>query len=126
MTYLLDTCVLLWALEGNQRKLGPYYDLIADTNNTLLISVVSYWEIIIKQSLGKIEIPDNFIELIDNNGYEWLGLELRHIQMLTQLPLHHNDPFDRLLIAQAKSDNLKLITTDKHIHAYSAKGGNVK
>lgn len=118
MTYLLDTCILLWTLEGNQRKLGSYYDLIINENNTLLISVVSYWEIVIKQSLGKIEIPNNFIDLIDNNGFEWLGLELRHIETLAQLPPHHNDPFDRLLIAQAKSDNVKLISTDKHIHAY--------
>lgn len=118
MIYLLDTCILLWALEGNQSKLGSYYSIIANENNTLLISVISYWEIIIKKSLGKIEVPDDFIDVIQENGYEWLGLELRHIQALAQLPLYHHDPFDRLLIAQAKSDNLRLLTADKQFQAY--------
>lgn len=118
MIYLLDTCILLWVLEDNKKKLAKYYDIIANANHTIIISVVSYWEIIIKKSLGKIKIPDNFIEVINDNDFAWLGLELRHIQALEHLPLHHQDPFDRLLIAQAKSDHLKLLTVDKHILNY--------
>jgi len=118
MTYLLDTCIVLWILEGNKAKLGSYYDLINDDKNTLLISVVSYWEMTIKKSLGKLDIPKNFIEVVDESGFEWLGLELRHIQTLAHLPLHHHDPFDRLLLAQAKSDALSLITMDTRFMAY--------
>lgn len=118
MKYLLDTCVLLWSLEGKFKKIAPFIDIIQNENHYIAVSIVSYWEVIIKKSLGKITIPNDFIQIVEKTGFSWLNLELRHITALEQLPLHHHDPFDRLLIAQAQTENFKLITTDNNILQY--------
>ncbi len=118
MKYLLDTCVLLWSLDGNRSKLSEFIDIIEEENNYIFVSIVSYWEIIIKKSLGKIKIPADFLEFIEKTGFSWLNLELRHITQLDQLPLLHPDPFDRLLIAQARSEALTLLTPDEKILQY--------
>lgn len=118
MKYLLDTCVLIRALEENIAKLGSLAAIIEDLNNEIAISVVSYWEITIKSSLGKLEIVPNWIDYIDETGFYWLNLEPKHISFLENLPMIHNDPFDRLLISQAKAEQMKLLTTDKKILQY--------
>ncbi|KTC65327.1 PIN domain (plasmid) [Legionella adelaidensis] len=118
MKYLLDTCVLLWALTGDEKRLKEFISPIQDIQNSIFVSIVSYWEIVVKKTLNKITIPDNFIELVEKSGFSWLQLELHHIQKLEKLPLHHNDPFDRLLVAQAMANNFQLLTPDKHILEY--------
>lgn len=120
--YLLDTCILLWALEGNIQKLGkPLFDLIADEKNTIFVSVISLWEISIKTSLGKLKVPGDIGSEVEKNNFLWLNVELPHIIELSKLPLIHADPFDRLLIAQARHTDLKFISNDQHIMKYELK-----
>jgi PIN domain nuclease of toxin-antitoxin system len=118
MRYLLDTCMLLWALENDTTKLAGCAEIILNPRNYIAVSVVSYWEIAIKKSLGKLKSPDNLIQIVEESGFTWINLEPKHVQQLEQLPQLHTDPFDRLLIAQALSDRYNLLTTDKMIYKY--------
>lgn len=118
MKYLLDTCVLLWAIQGDRKRLGAFSAKIESPDTVIAASVVSYWEIVIKCSLKKLTIPEDFIDLVEQSGFSWLTLELHHIQQLKQLPLLHQDPFDRLLISQAMADQFELLTSDQQILKY--------
>lgn len=118
MRYLLDTCIVLWALDGNRKELKSHLHIIENPNFELAISVVSYWEIVIKKSLGKLEIDDNWTSYLDKLGTVWLHLEPGHVKQLEKLPLIHHDPFDRLLIAQAQADQRTLLTNDEKILQY--------
>jgi PIN domain nuclease of toxin-antitoxin system len=118
MKYLLDTCVLLWALEDNKTKLEKFTAIIENPNNFIAVSVVTHWEIAIKRSLGKLSTPKNLVSIVEESGFEWINLETRHIEQLEKLPLLHTDPFDRLLIAQAQIDGYKILTVDKYILSY--------
>lgn len=110
--------MIIWAFEGNKEKLGRAYNLLVDNTIPFFVSVVSYWEIVIKTSLGKLSIPNNFTEMVQKNGFLWLYVEPAHIDMLAKLPMLHSDPFDRLLIAQAKATGLELLTHDEKIKLY--------
>lgn len=118
MRYLLDTCVLLWTLEDNRAKLKDLITIIENPSNELAVSVVSYWEITIKKTLGKLVLSDNWTEVLDETGLFWLNLEPKHIKQLESLPLIHHDPFDRLLISQAKAEQMILLTIDEKIMQY--------
>ncbi len=83
------------------------------------VSVASYWEIIIKKSLGKIHIHNDIISSINDSGFLWLDIKIHHINYLEKLPLLHHDPFDRLLIAQSCSEDLKILTSDEEILRYN-------
>ena len=83
MKYLLDTCVLLWALEGNLRKLGKFADIINDDKNIVYVSIASYWEILIKKSIGKIEVEDDLKAAINDSGFLWLDIKLYHCLLYT-------------------------------------------
>jgi len=117
---LLDTCIILWTLDGNRRKLKDFISIIEDPSNELAISVVSYWEITVKKALGKLEIPDNWTDVIEETGMFWLNLEPKHIQQLEKLPFIHHDPFDRLLIAQARGEQMIVLTSDDKILQYQS------
>lgn len=80
--------------------------------------MASYWEIAIKRSLGRITIKGNLRESIEESGFMWLNIGTNHIDYLETLPLIHHDPFDRLLIAQAKSETIEILTTDEKILQY--------
>ena len=118
MNYLLDTCVLLWALEGNSAKLGEFANLIQNEDNHIVVSVVSYWEIVIKQALGKLDIRDDLLKAINDLGFSWMNIELKHIEQLKTLPFIHHDPFDRLLISQSLSESIRLLTHDQKVTQY--------
>lgn len=118
MKYLLDTCLVLWILNRSENKLKDFISIIEDPANELVISVVSYWEITIKKTLGKLKIPDNWPDVIEPSGFSWLNLEPRHIKQLGKLPLIHHDPFDRLLIAQARAEQMTMLTSDEKILQY--------
>lgn len=118
MRYLLDTCVLLWALEGESSKIKEFIDVIKNESNDIAVSVVSYWEMAIKKSIGKLNYPDNIIEAIEQSGFSQLNLEYNHIAYLETLPLLHNDPFDRLLISQSLAEKRILLTVDEKILRY--------
>ncbi len=118
MKYLLDTCVLLWSLNDDQDKITLFTKIIKNPHNFIAVSVITYWEIVIKQSLGKLTVPDNINDIVTESGFTWINLELRHVRGLQELPLLHTDPFDRLLIAQAKVDDYEILTTDKQMQLY--------
>jgi PIN domain nuclease of toxin-antitoxin system len=117
--YLLDTHVLLWWLENNSTVSPQAFKIIQDPQQVIWVSSVTVWEIVIKKSLGKLECPDNLIEVIGQSGFKELPVNFEHIEHLKDLPHHHSDPFDRLLISQALAENLTLITRDQKIPLYT-------
>lgn len=118
MRYLLDTCTLLWALGDINKLPIEFLKILEEPSNDVIVSVVCYWEVVIKKSLGKLEIPEDWVDKIEKTGFFWLNLEPKHIRQLEKLPLLHKDPFDRLLIAQAQFEKLKFLTLDEKILKY--------
>jgi len=117
MNYLIDTHVLLWWLVGNPRLNAQCHEILS--NKPVWCSVVSLWEIVIKEQAGKITIPETFVSDLKGHGFIWQDVDFNHIQALRKLPLLHKDPFDRLLIAQAQVEELVLITADRNIRGYN-------
>lgn len=116
--YLLDTHVLLWWFSDAAKLSAKYRNLIGDPQYQIVVSTVSVWEIIVKQTLGKLRAPDNLKAALDDSEFEILAVDLDHVLYVKQLPLIHNDPFDRLLIAQALCEDLTIMTVDKAITKY--------
>jgi len=121
LSYLLDTHVFLWALSDPDRIRSEIRALILNPLYPVFISAISAVEISIKQTLGKLQAPNNLEQEIEKRGFQTLALEYRHGVRLRHLPNHHQDPFDRLLLAQALEESLTLITHDKKLTSYSAK-----
>lgn len=122
MKILLDTHVFIW-LDNDPGKLSTKVTQIcADSSNLLLLSLASVWEMQIKTQLGKLKLPAPLPEIVRNqvktNRIQPLPIELSHIFALQNLPLYHRDPFDRLLIAQAQTENAILLTDDSQIAQY--------
>lgn len=117
MRILLDTHVVLWQLEGT-RTVGPRAQRAIEQATELLFSVVSFAEIGVKAAVGKLTVPDDLREHIVESGLRMLGLTADHGLAVAGLPLHHRDPFDRLLIAQARTEGLTLLTADARINDY--------
>lgn len=121
MTYLLDTHTLIWFLE-NDPRLPPITRTQIETTSTIFISIVSLWEIAIKANIGKLALsfPFNTIEPnLITVGITQLPITFKDIEIYLSLPLHHRDPFDRILIAQAINYSLTLISQDVQMDAYS-------
>jgi len=117
--FLLDTHVLLWWLDGSP-ELGPRCkELIADQRNQVYVSAATTWEISIKKALGKLEAPDDIDSIVEDEGFSKLPISLYHGQLAGSLPVHHRDPFDRMLIAQAQAEGLILMTSDNNIGLYN-------
>ena len=117
MRLLLDTHVVLWQLSG-ARPLGVRARETIAAAAELTFSVVSFAEIGVKAAIGKLAVPDDLYAHIAGNGLRVLGLSPDHGLAVASLPLHHRDPFDRLLVAQAVQEGLTLMTADTRIHAY--------
>ena len=118
MRLLLDTHLLLWWL-ANSRAIGKEAKaLIADPDNTIFVSTVSLWEIWLKYSVGKLRVPPNFEDRIAKESFEILPLSVAHARGVRDLPWLHRDPFDRMLVAQAKHEKLIFITADEKIGEY--------
>ena len=116
MNLLLDTCTLLWWANGD--KLSPAAaDAIADPGNRVWVSAATVWEISIKQSIGKLEVRGDLDAVVDED-FEHLPITAAHGRLAGQLPRHHRDPFDRMLIAQAQLQGLALVTRDRNIRNY--------
>ncbi len=114
MRYLLDTHVLLWARSAPEKLSAIAVAILESEESELSVSIASLWECAIKSSLGKLVVPDNFCRIIAHD-YNILGLEIAHLQAYEQLPMHHRDPFDRMLIAQAQLVGLTLLTHGRDI-----------
>ncbi len=119
MRLLLDSHILLWSVFEPQKLFGTMQEAIANTENLVCVSIVSMWEIAIKQSIGRLIIPEGFFDIIyKKSGFDLLLLQPNHISHYLTLPLHHRDPFDRMLIAQAKAEQLTLVTNDEAMMQY--------
>jgi PIN domain nuclease of toxin-antitoxin system len=115
---LLDTHAVLWWLNDDTALSEPARALIADPANEPFVSTASVWEIAIKRSLGKLSAPETLPEAIGLSRLSWLGITVEHAWAVRTLPMHHRDPFDRLLVAQALSERVPLISTDDRLDAY--------
>lgn len=115
MRLLLDTNVLVrWHLD----KLRPAAVRTVQRADLVVVSAVSAWEIAIKRALGKLELKDPVEEIVARNGFLALPATIRHGDLLRDLPLHHPDPFDRLLIVQALDEGLTIVTADRAFEPY--------
>jgi PIN domain nuclease of toxin-antitoxin system len=114
---LLDTHVVIWQQEGRLDRIGEGTEAIK-TADELLVSVISFAEIGIKAATGKLRMPASLRQSVLDSGARILGLAPEHGLGVAQLPLHHRDPFDRLLISQARSEGLTIVTADPRFEAY--------
>ena len=119
--YLLDTHTAIWFFNGDNALSETAKKIILDTSNIKYLNIASAWEIAIKLSIGKLDIAGNtadFIHDAETNGFIILPIKTDHLTALESLPLLHRDPFDRLLIATAISEQMTLISADKNIAQY--------
>ncbi len=123
MKFLLDTQAFLWFVLNDSSLSKVAYDLIIDPLNDILLSPASYWEIAIKISIGKYQIPGNFETWMENqiqvNEFEILPIKIFHVAAIVNLPFHHKDPFARLLVAQALTENIPIISADAILDNYT-------
>ncbi len=117
MRLLLDTHVLIWQQEGRLDRIGSATEAIKAAEE-LVVSVVSFVEIGIKAATGKLRMPAGLREHVLDSGARILGLSPEHGLGVAELPLHHRDPFDRLLISQARSEGLTIVTADPRFARY--------
>ena len=123
MKVLLDTHTLLWFIHGDERLSPRSREIILDHLSQLYYSMVSIWEITIKESLGKIELSKNWLGTIESeliaNGVQRAVIDFKTFKTLSSLPFHHRDPFDRLLISQAMSNDMTLLSRDTILKQYT-------
>jgi PIN domain nuclease of toxin-antitoxin system len=115
--FLLDTHVVLWQLAGT-RRLGERAREAMATATELAFSVVSFAEIGVKASTGRLAVPPDLLGHVEATGLRVLGLSAEHALAVAGLPLHHRDPFDRLLVAQARHERLTLVSADARMAEY--------
>ena len=118
MQLLLDTHALIWWLANNPTLSDNAKDIIADPNNLVFVSAASAWEIAIKKTLGKLQVPNDLAAQIKQKRFISLPISIDHAVMVETLPLYHQDPFDRILIAQAVYEKLTIITRDLKFKVY--------
>jgi len=120
-SFLLDSHTLLWAAIVPEKLSLRARDIINDPDNLFTVSHVTIWELSIKIGLGKLTLPHNFLDEVESYGYSLLPTTLKHFSAYRKLPRIHNDPFDRLLIAQSISECIPLLTCDPEIARYDVK-----
>ncbi len=122
MNLLLDTHTFLWFMAGNPSLSPAARSAIEDENNNLYLSVASLWEIAIKVSIDKFELSEPFEVLIPEqlaeNEIDLLNISVEHTALIVSMPFHHRDPFDRLIAAQAKVEQMTLVSADEVFDAY--------
>jgi len=119
---LLDTHVALWAITDSPRLRAPARELIASSSNQVWISAATIWEISIKHTLARGDMPVSGSEALryfNASGFRMLPVEAEHAVAVETLPAHHQDPFDRILVAQALTEPMRLITHDATVARYS-------
>lgn len=122
MKLLLDSHALLWMVSSSGRLSEAARSAIADEANELYFSIAGYWEIGIKQSLRKLELASGWEEILPRemtrNRIAWLPIEPKHVHAVVGLPWIHRDPFDRLMIAQARVEGLSFVSRDRDLGSY--------
>jgi PIN domain nuclease of toxin-antitoxin system len=125
MNLLLDTHIFIWSIVALKKLSAKAQIALRDKNNLLFLSVASVWEMQLKVQTRKLALPVTLPKAIEEqeriNGLQILPITLRHVYELENLPFHHKDPFDRILISQAIVENFTLVTTDAKFTAYSIK-----
>ncbi len=119
--YLLDTHTFIWSIEGNPKLKPDTKNIVLDKSNIVFLSIVSVWEIAIKVMLKKLRLDIPVAKIFKNLEFEILPIKLDHVLVLLKLPPIHKDPFDRMLVAQAKSEKLSLLTDDPQIKQYQSR-----
>jgi PIN domain nuclease of toxin-antitoxin system len=115
---LLDTNVFIWAIMRPSELSTLARDAIERPESQRFVSVVSLWEMTVKVSVGKLSLPANYMDGVDHIGATLLPITVPHLRQVQSLPLHHRDPFDRMMIAQALEENLTIVTRDRAFRAY--------
>ena len=123
---LLDTHVLLWWLSDDPQLGESSRQAIANPRNPVYVSAASTWEVSIKKSIGKLTAPDDMDAIVEREGFEKLPITLFHGDQAGSLPELHKDPFDRMLIAQAQSEGLVIVTNDEKIIQYKIRTKDAK
>ena len=118
MNVLLDTLILLWWLADDRALPDVARTVIAEPATTVVVSAATVWEIAIKKAAGRLDAPDNLMPTLDDNDFDTLPMTASHALDAGRLPLHHADPFDRMLIAQAAAEDLTLVTADRRFDHY--------
>lgn len=118
MRLLIDTQILLWSLMEPSKLGAKGKQLLMDPEHTVFLSAVSLWEIRIKESIGKLKLPGSFGVELGRLQFEELPMTVAHTAALAGLPMRHRDPFDRMLVAQAMAEGLKLFTADRQLEDY--------
>lgn len=119
-SFLIDTQIFIWGMEKSSSLSSEIKTLLQDPGNQIFLSVASVWEMVIKKSKGRLKTPKNIKESIKEAEFKLLPIEISHVLEVEKLPNYkdHKDPFDRILISQAKVENLTLITSDPQIWKY--------
>lgn len=117
MRLLVDSHVALWWLEGND-ALGATCTADLEAADEVFFSAVTPWELGIKRSLGKLRFPDGLVDALQAAGFVGLPIAVSHAVSASELPPHHRDPFDRMLVAQARAEALTLVTADRTLEPY--------
>lgn len=119
MRLLLDTHVFLWAVGDPGRLAAPVRQVVKAPENAIFVSAATVWEIAIKRALGRLEFPlEDLVAVLARAGFEHLPIDAGHAIVAGGLPRHHADPFDRILVAQARVEGLMLVSEDAAIAAY--------
>ena len=118
MNLLLDTHVLIWVFSHDSSLSPTATEAIRDGRNLVFVSAATAWEIAIKKALGKLRVPGNYQEGLKRYRFTPLDITTEHALAVEQLPPHHKDPFDRMLIAQVQIERLTLVTHDPNMKAY--------
>lgn len=118
MSLLLDTHILLWWLSDDPLLPAAAREAIAAPESEVLVSAATTWEIAIKKAAGRLDVPDDLLEVVEANDFETLPINVVHALAAGALPPHHSDPFDRMLIAQAHAESLTLISVDGRFPRY--------
>ena len=124
MAALIDTHTFLWFVSGDKQLPEKIKNKILDINEPCYISIASLWEITIKIQIGKLKIDisiEDLFKYADRNQIEIVQITAEHLLVLASLPQHHNDPFDRLIVSQAISENMTLYSKDKGLKKYKIK-----
>ena len=123
MKVLLDTHALLWLITDDERLSENARQIFSNKGNRLFFSAASLWEICIKKSVGKISLKNGWLQTIqaemEVNTIQWLQIEMAHCAEVAEMPFHHRDPFDRMLVAQAIVEDMQLLSRDNRLSDYA-------
>ena len=118
MNLLLDTHAALWFVSADPRLSDDAREHLRDGANRVLLSAVVVWEVAVKRSLGKLTAPDEYLSLLRSGGAQALSVTIEHAVAVGELPWHHRDPFDRMLVAQASVEGAAIVSRDEALRPY--------